>query len=297
MPSRTKAPGRRRRKPDARPPLVLIVGGIVIAALIGLSWFALQRAPQTVMPAGGAPAAAGEAKSAAAPAERLKVKVLASHPHDETAYTQGLVLDGDRLYESTGLYGSSSLRRVDLESGKPLAKVDLSGAYFGEGLARVGERLVQLTWREGKAFVYRASDLARTGEIAYVGEGWGLCTDGGQLVMSDGSDQLTFRDPETLAVRRVVRVALDGQPVQNLNELECVGNDVYANVYGTDSLVRIDKATGRVTALIDASGLLQEKEREKAEVLNGIAYDPGKGTFLLTGKLWPRLFVVEFVRR
>jgi glutaminyl-peptide cyclotransferase len=163
-------------------------------------------------------------------------------------------------------------------------------------LALVGERLVQLTWREGKAFVYRASDLVKTGELGYVGEGWGLCTDGDQLVMSDGSDQLTFRDPETLAVRRIVRVLLDGQPVQQLNELECVGGDVYANVYGTESIVRIEKATGRVTAVIDASGLLHEKEREKAEVLNGIAYDPARKVFLLTGKLWPNLFEVQFVQ-
>lgn len=311
MHARTKAPGRRRKAAGPRPPVTVVVGGILIAVVLGLFWFGMGRAPKTVMPTGAAGKAPTSATSPAAtepppataplppspPVERLKLKVLAAHPHDASAYTQGLVLDGARLYESTGLYGSSSLRRVDLESGKVSARVEVPGAYFGEGLARVGERLVQLTWREGKAFVYRAADLAKTGELGYVGEGWGLCYDGALLVMSDGSAQLTFRDPETLESKGQVRVLLDGAPVERLNELECVDGAVYANVYGSDDILRIDPASGRVTAVVDASGLLTEKERQTAEVLNGIAYDPAKKIFLITGKLWPKLFEVELVRR
>lgn len=244
------------------------------------------------------------------PVRRLRVRVVARHPHDPDAFTQGLLLHEGELYESTGQYGESSLRRVELETGRVLAERALPAAWFGEGLARVpgedeegggGDRLIQLTWQEGVAPVWRLDDLERAGEHRYGGEGWGLCHDatvpGGRLVMSDGSARLAFRDPETFAETGAVDVTLEGRPVVLLNELECVGDRVLANVLGSDSLLEIDPATGRVTALIDASGLLTPAERAATDVLNGIAHDPADGSLLLTGKLWPWLFRVEVVER
>jgi glutamine cyclotransferase len=235
--------------------------------------------------------------------QRLRARVLASYPHDPTAYTQGLLLHDGSLYESTGGYGSSRLRRVELATGRVLADRELPADWFGEGLARVpaagGGRLVQLTWREGVAQAWSLPDLERISLTHYEGEGWGLCWDDsvplGRLVMSDGSSRLTFREPEGLAVTGGVEVTLDGRPVAYLNELECVGGRVYANVFTTDEIVEIDPRSGRVTAVVDASGLLDAGEAATAEVLNGIAWDPGDGSFLVTGKLWPRLFRVELV--
>ena len=256
--------------------------------------------------AGGRGAAA--ARPAAPPAVRdLAVRVVASYPHDAGSYTQGLELDGGVLFESAGQYGESSVRRVELETGAVLLARGLPRDLFGEGLtllpAGAGRpaRLVQLTWQEGRALVWDAAELEPAGEHAYEGEGWGLCLDGGgpgpRLVMSDGSAYLTFRDPETFAVTGGVPVTLGGAPLAGLNELECVGGSAWANVYPTERLIEVDLATGRVTAVVDASGLLSAFEAPRAEVLNGIAHDPADGTFLLTGKLWPRLFRVELVER
>jgi glutamine cyclotransferase len=243
------------------------------------------------------PAAAAPAPVAAAPvkpAEHLKVKVLAFVPHDRRSYTQGLVWSDGMLYESAGQYGQSSLRQVDPKTGKVLRSVPVPRQYFAEGLALVGGQLIQLTWREGIAFVYDVATFGTRNQLPYSGEGWGLCWDGKRLVMSDGSDRLTFRDPATFAATGGVNVALDGQPVERLNELECVDGAVYSNVWQTDQILRIDPQTGRVTAVIDASGLLNWKEAIQAEVLNGIAYKPETKTFLITGKDWPKMFEVVF---
>jgi len=242
--------------------------------------------------AAGPPAAAGTAERAA---ERLRVKVLSVRPHDPTSYTQGLVWDHGTLYESAGLYGRSSLRQVDPRTGKVLRRVDLGPAFFAEGLALAGNRLLQLTWKEGVAFEYDARTFERTGEFRYEGEGWGLCDDGRRLVMSDGSDHLGFRDRQTFALLGGVDVRRDGRPATELNELECVDGAIYANVWRTDEILRIDPASGRTTAVIDAGGLLEPSEQAQADVLNGIAYDPSKKTFYITGKLWPKMFEVEFV--
>jgi glutaminyl-peptide cyclotransferase len=253
--------------------------------------------------AAAAPAACAAGPSAPPPevVEELVVEVVASYPHDPASFTQGLVWSGGALYESTGRYGQSKLLRVDPESGEALARVDLPPGLFGEGLALVPGpgrgRLVQLTWLEGEARVWDAASLEPAGSFRYEGEGWGLCFDGERLVMSDGSDTLTLRDPETFEITGTVAVTLRGERVARLNELECAEGWVWANVLGSDSIVRIDPASGRVTAIVDASGLLTPAEAAEADVLNGIAYDPERKVYHLTGKLWPRRFAVRFVSR
>lgn len=227
--------------------------------------------------------------------QKLKVVVVASYPHDRSAFTQGLIWRDGVLYESTGLVGQSSLRKVNLTTGAVNRKVAVPEPYFAEGLADVGNRLFQLTWQHGRVFVYDKTTLNRVAEHGYEGEGWGLCHDGRALIMSNGSDALTVRSPETFAVTRTVKVTEAGRPLGRLNELECVDTDVYANVWTTDSIVRIGMKTGQVSATIDASGLLTPAERIGTDVLNGIAYDPADKTFLITGKLWPKLFRVRFV--
>jgi len=243
--------------------------------------------------AGADPQAAEQAASEEP--TRLGLEVLETYPHDPQAYTQGLLWHQGELYESTGHYGQSTLRRVDPETGEILDSVELSADFFGEGLARIEDRLVQLTWREGTALVWDLRSLEEVRRIPYEGEGWGLCYDGRHLVMSDGSGTLEFRDPATLQVQREVEVTLRDGVVGRLNELECARGWIYANVYTTDWIVRIDPQSGRVAALIDASGLLSAEQARDVEVLNGIAYDPGRQVFYLTGKLWPKLFAVRFV--
>ncbi len=255
----------------------------------------------------GAPEASPPRPAESAPAtpsaparvvEALRVRVLATHPHEAASYTQGLVWHAGKLYESVGQYGRSDLREVDPATGAVLRRLALPGNVFAEGLALVGNRLVQLTWREGVAFSWQLESFARLAEFRYAGEGWGLCYDGRHLIRSDGTDVLTFHDPTTFAETGRLPVLRSGQPVFALNELECVGTDIYANVYQTDEIVRIAAATGEVTASIDASGLVTfEERRAGAEVLNGIAWNPETKRFLITGKLWPKLFEVEFVKR
>lgn len=226
----------------------------------------------------------------------LKASVLRTYPHDRKAFTQGLIWRDGVLYESTGLVGRSSLRKVDLATGAVTKQVEVPAPYFAEGLADVGNRLLQLTWQHGRVLIYDKATLGRVGELSYEGEGWGLCHDGGSLIMSSGSAALTVRDPATFAIRRTVQVTLDGRPLDRLNELECVGGEVYANVWTTETIVRIDMKTGRVNARIDASNLLSPSERSGVDVLNGIAHDPADNTFLITGKLWPKIFKVRFAR-
>lgn len=246
----------------------------------------------------GATALPTPAPTARGPAvERLAVGVLAERPHDPRSFTQGLLFHDGLLYESVGQYRESALLAVDPASGAALRRVDLEPGLFGEGLALVGDRLVQLTWREGRALVYRRADFAKLAELRYSGEGWGLTFDGRRLIQSDGSATLRWRDPVSFAVTGALRVTVDGQPRDNLNELEWAEGAIYANVWMSDEIVRIDPASGRVTAVIDASGLLTPAERGAADVLNGIAYDPARRVFYLTGKHWPKLFEAVFVPR
>ena len=219
-------------------------------------------------------------------------EVTGRFPHDPTAYTQGLVWAGSILFESTGLYGHSELRRVDLRSGRVLASRPLTADRFGEGLALLKGRLYQLTWKEGVAYAYDAATLAPRDSFHYAGEGWGLATDGTSLIMSDGSDSLRVLSPATFQVQRVVHVRYNGAPLYQVNELEYVNGEVLANVYQSNWVMRIDPATGTVREAIDFGDLYPERPAS-AEVMNGIALAPDGSQLLLTGKLWPVLFQVR----
>ncbi|OAH09620.1 glutaminyl-peptide cyclotransferase [Streptomyces jeddahensis] len=228
--------------------------------------------------------------------EQLGVKVLEVLPHDPEAFTQGLEMAGGTLYESTGIVGRSSVR-AGPPGKSPTVRVMMRAPLFGEGITVVGRTLWQLTWQNGVAIERDARTLAELRRVAYRDDGWGLChqREHDRLVSSNGSSRLTFRDPATLAKTGEVAVTVRGRPVSGLNELECVGNTVYANVLFTDRIVRIDAATGAVTGEIDAAGLLPAEEKKHGAVLNGVAAVPGTDQFLLTGKLWPRLFRVVFI--
>ena len=230
----------------------------------------------------------------------LVPQVLHEYPHDSSAFTQGLLWHEGYLYESTGRWGQSSLRRVVIETGVPETSIALDEAYFAEGLERVGDRLIQLTWRAGLAFVYDFDSLELIDTLEYDGEGWGLCYDGRYLFMSDSTARLSIREPDNFQLIFRGAVTLDGQviPAQLLNELECVGDHIYANAWNTDYIFRIDKFGGVITAVINATGLLSAAEREalsSGSVLNGIAYNDETETFYITGKNWPKLFEVVFV--
>ena len=221
-------------------------------------------------------------------------EVLGSYPHDPEAFLQGLVWHDGGFYESTGLHGRSSLRRVAFPSGEVLQQVTLADTYFGEGLALVGDRLVQLTWQSKRGFIYDRVTFRLLGEFAYQTEGWGLTYDGASLIMSDGSDVLTFLDPDSYQPVRTLPVTLDGRPLRALNELEWIEGEIWANVWQTDRIVRIDPTTGQVTGVLDLTGLLPSDRRTgREDVLNGIAYDPDGKRIFVGGKLWPLLFEIR----
>jgi glutamine cyclotransferase len=226
----------------------------------------------------------------------LRPEVLAVLPHDPSAFTQGFELADGGLYEGTGLAGRSQLRELDPVTGAVRRSVPLPGRLFGEGITVVGDHIWQLTWRDDVVLEWDRSTFTLQRELPLSDEGWGLCHDGSRLVRSDGTNQLHFQDPTTFADMGSVAVTLDGRPVTELNELECVDGQVWANVWQTDQIVSIDPATGHVTAMVDASGLLDQEQRARADVLNGIAA-VGDGEFLITGKLWPSTFRVRFVPR
>ncbi|HUC86102.1 MAG TPA: glutaminyl-peptide cyclotransferase [Candidatus Acidoferrales bacterium] len=215
-------------------------------------------------------------------------------PHDRNAFTQGLVYWDGGLLESTGLNGESSLRRVELQTGKVLQRVDVPSQYFAEGLALLNGKLFQLTWQSHLGFVYDLATLKQEKEFTYPGEGWGLTTDGTWLIMSDGTDQIRFLDPATFKENRRITVIAHGNGVSRLNELEYIQGEIYANVWGTDFVVVIDPATGKVTGVIDFTGLLPAQDRDpNTDVLNGIAYDAAGNRLFVTGKRWPKLFEVS----
>ena len=224
-------------------------------------------------------------------------EIVAIYAHDPKAFTQGLVWDNGVLYESTGLKGQSSLRRVDLKTGKVTQRRAVSSRYFAEGLALFNNQLIQLTWQEKTGFVYDRRTFRQLRTFRYETEGWGLTHDGMQLIMSDGTSVLRFLDPKTFTITRQITVTDNGQPVTRLNELEYVKGEIFANIWQTDLVAHIDPATGHVVGWIDLSGLLTSVEREKTDVLNGIAYDAKGDRLFITGKLWPKLFEIKLVPR
>jgi glutamine cyclotransferase len=226
-------------------------------------------------------------------------RIVNAYPHDSRAYTQGLVYRDGVLYESTGLYGRSTLRKVRLETGEVLQEHRLDARYFGEGLTDWNARLIQLTWQTNVGFVYDLASFKPTGRFNYPGEGWGITHDGKRLIMSDGQPdgQLRLLHPQTFSELGRLTVRDQGRPVSNLNELEFVNGEVFANIYQTDRIARIDLASGRVSGWIDLTGLLPAAERPGVDVLNGIAYDAAGDRLFVTGKLWPRLFEIRLERR
>jgi glutamine cyclotransferase len=234
-----------------------------------------------------------------APAPVHGFKVVRSYPHDPQAFTQGLEFVDGVLYESTGLNGRSGIRKVNLATGEVLQVQPLDSAYFGEGITVWKNRIVQLTWQSGIGFVYDRQTLQQQRTFRYTGEGWGLTHDGTRLIMSDGSETGTLRliDPEALRQVGTLIVKDGGRPVSRLNELEYVKGEIFANVWQTDRVAVISPSTGRVTSWIDLHGLLDPREKAGIDVLNGIAYDAKGDRLFVTGKLWPRIFEIQVVRR
>jgi glutamine cyclotransferase len=222
-------------------------------------------------------------------------EIINTYPHDPAAYTQGLVYHEGLLYESTGLNGRSSLRKIELNTGKVLKQIELEPQFFGEGLTLLDGRAYQLTWQTQHGFVYQLETFQLLKTFSYPGEGWGLTHDGKSLIMSNGSNQIRYLNPANFATQRVLNVSDDGRPIVNLNELEFINGEIWANLYMTDRIARIDPGSGRVTAWIDLTGLLSPEFRpaDPGGVLNGIAYDRATERVFVTGKLWPKLFEIR----
>jgi len=244
---------------------------------------------------GAAIALHGGVRSPAQPsrAPHQMYSVVRTYPHDPSAFTQGLEYHDGFLYEGTGLNGRSSIRKVRLETGDVVQKRDLPSQYFGEGITIWKAEIVELTWRSQIGFTYDLSTFAPKRTFSYSGEGWGLTHDDRSLIMSDGSAGIRFLDPDTFAERRRVVVADAGVPITRLNELEYVRGEIYANVWQTDTIVRIAPDSGRVLGWIDLRGLLGTAERSTDAVLNGIAYDAARDRLFVTGKLWPKVFEIK----
>ncbi len=274
--------------------------------LLGV-WLAVagcgQRLPASPAPVAQTNASVASGQSAMNPAPNTNAnaglpvytyEIVNTWPHDRGAFTQGLVFLQGEFLESTGLNGQSTLRRVESKTGRVVQQVDVPSEFFAEGLAVLGAKAFQLTWQNGKAFVYDLDTFRKEQEFSYEGEGWGLATDGQWLLMSDGTERIRFLDPANFKVKRTISVQAQGKPVTHLNELEYVKGEIFANVWPTDYAVRIDPATGNVTGVIDFSNLLPLMDRDQnTDVLNGIAYDTATDRLFVTGKRWPKLFEVR----
>jgi len=236
------------------------------------------------------------AATAAAPAVPVySFQVVNTYPHDKTAFTEGLQFIDGAMYESTGMEGTSWLRRYDLATGAVQAEHVIDKQYFGEGSVVLADKIISLTWKNQKGFIYDRATLAPKGEFTYTGEGWGLTTDGQKVFMSDGSSQIRVLDPATLQETSRIDVTMNGRPVSQLNELEFIKGEIWANVFEADRIVRIDPATGKVNSVVYLANLLSPQDRQGVDVLNGIAYDAAGNRIFVTGKYWPKIFEIKLV--
>ena len=286
---------RRAQKPDAKPKPSRAV---LTAILLGLAAVAtlVILASMRPEPTGQSTGAVGNQTSAAPDqrARQVPYEVVNSYPHDPTSYTQGLLWADGGFYESSGLYGQSKLRRLEFPSGKVLKQVNIDPELFAEGLALIEPRLIQLTWKSHRGFVYDKDTFRLLQEFSYDTEGWGLTFDGKNLILSDGSSDLFYLDPQTFKPTRTLAVTMNGQPVRELNELEFIDGEIWANVWQTDLIIRINPGTGQVASFLNLKAILKPSERPGSEaVLNGIAYDAVQKRIFITGKLWPRIFEIK----
>ena len=250
----------------------------------------------------GAPAASAKAEdsdtAAAVRTPTYSYEVVNSYPHDPTAFTEGLLIHEGRLFESTGEVGKSNIREVELTTGRVLRKHDIDPKYFGEGIIIFGDKLYEMTWTTEKGFIYDWKTFRQTGEFTYKGEGWALTTDGTSLIMDNGTNMLYWRDPKTFAITDSIKVTDHGEPVMKLNELEWIKGEIWANVWQSEQIARIDPKTGVVTGWIDLTGILPSIDRTgKEDVLNGIAYDAVKDRIFVTGKNWSKLYEIKLKKR
>jgi glutamine cyclotransferase len=226
----------------------------------------------------------------------LGYEVIREFPHDSEAFTQGLLVSQGQWIESTGGYGTTSIRRVERETGKIWKRTDLPAEFFGEGAAEMDGKIYQLTWQSQRGFIYDTKTLQKLDDFQYQGEGWGLTNDASSLIMSNGSDRLRYLDPKTFHVWRELQVRINGEPVNLLNELEFIEGEIFANVWRTEKIVRINPKDGNVVGVIDLTGIdAKEKRRDPEHVLNGIAYDPKTGEMFVTGKCWPKIYQIQLV--
>jgi glutamine cyclotransferase len=275
----------------------LVIAGlvVVVATIIGFFVSGSMRSSPKEHPNGNSAANVGEGSGVKA--QRLSFEVVNSYPHDPTSFTQGLLWHDGGFYESTGQYGQSKLRWLEFPSGRVLKEIKLSPELFGEGLALVDSKLIQLTWQSQRGFVYDLNTFKVEREFSYSTEGWGLTYDEKNLILSDGSSDLFYFDPMTFKTVRKMSVRMNGQPVTELNELEFIEGEIWSNVWQRDLILQIDPSTGAVKSFLDLKGILAPSDKTGAEsVLNGIAYDGEHKRIFVTGKLWPRIFEIRIKR-
>jgi glutamine cyclotransferase len=247
-------------------------------------------------PASASTDAGNNAAQAVEPAPAIyNYRVVHTYPHDRNAFTQGLFYLNGKFYESTGQIGQSTIRHVNIEDGRVLQSVPIPPGLFGEGITNFGNEIVSITWQGGNGYRWDLATLRRTGEWHYSGEGWGLTQNGTDIIMSDGTSAIRFLDPVTLNERRRITVTIQGTELTQLNELEWVNGEIFANIWQTPRIARIDPNTGRVTGIIDLTGIANENTTTPDAVLNGIAYDPQGDRLFVTGKLWSHLYEIDLV--
>lgn len=277
------------------PPMHALMKSLL--GLILLTTLCCQKKSEAQPPTAAAPAAQRVAPDWQKH-QNLTYQVVKELPHDTSAYTQGLQLSHGHWLEGTGGHGETSIRRVEQNTGRILLKKDLAREYFGEGITELNGKLYQLTWKNQVGFVYDAQTFRWQKNFAYTGEGWGLTTDGTHLIMSNGSDRLRYLDPHTFRVVKEIAVRHHGKAITQLNELEYIEGEIFANIWFRDEIVRIHPADGTVLGIIDLSGIdAKEARKEQDHVLNGIAYDPATGALYVTGKCWPKIYQIRLIEK